>query len=370
MDYGASTSVRSDWGLSGSFDGGFNMWGSTTTTPEPESSTMHMVLGGMFSAILLIGSVAVAVLDYRWAPAEEKLGPKCQKPVSLVDFLLAVMGLFFKGVFIFLVCPPAFANLLEDVGSFAFHLAMLCMWMVPMCTVCLPVTVWCSPTVKDVTDQFRLEKASMAEGKLQYVKKNAGRFLCTLLLSPIKLLWPPTFVTTGKALAVLVVVEGFFAMCAWGYALGRVIFSAYTYKMFTFYGWVQEIAIAFHIKKRVLALDYPRFKESESKESGKVSNEGQKTMTKEALGGASNIVPVLGGFFMCLSFVAPLALDIFADVAFSGFLQFLLMAIAVILAEQALKTRQEKSKEVELSTTAGGQEAAGAEKAAAAQSAV
>merc|ERR1711988_450381 len=96
-------------------------------------------------------------------------------------------------------------------------------------------------------------------GKKDYVQNNFGKFVKCMLLAPCKLFIPSFFVATGKSLFVVVFAEIFFGMSVWCYVLFRVFLSACTYKLFTVKGWLQEIKNCMEIKKRVMALDYPRF---------------------------------------------------------------------------------------------------------------
>merc|ERR1719158_243279 len=147
--------------------------------------------------------------------------------------------------------------------------------------------------MKEVVQQFRDEKLEIANGKCTYVKTNFRQFVLGFCKLPCLLCRPQRFVTVGKALAVLVFVEMLGGMCLYLYILIRTLVSGYTYKLFTFKGWADEVIDIMKIKRRVLALDYPRFmteeqlaakkaaKEQEAKEAAKDAKDMGKDAAKD-----------------------------------------------------------------------------------------
>merc|ERR1712054_547822 len=153
---------------------------------------------------------------------------------------------------------------------------------------------------------------------------------------------------TGKALFVVVFAEIFFGMAGWLYVLFRIILSAFTYKLFTAKGWLREVKMLFEIKKRIMALDYPRFnpdgdhaKGGYGDVAGKAGTAGRDAGTAGAQDAASSMVfegfcPIVSLFTVSFTIFC----DFFADFAFGFFLQFLVVGFAIYIAEQALETKK------------------------------
>merc|ERR1711988_130191 len=124
-----------------------------------------------------------------------------------------------------------------------------------------------------------------------------------------------------------------------------IILSAFTYKLFTAKGWLREVKMLFEIKKRIMALDYPRFnpdgdhaKGGYGDVAGKAGAAGKDAGVAGAQDAASSTViegfcPVASLFTVSFSIFC----DFFADFAFGFFLQFLIVGFAIYIAEQALE---------------------------------
>jgi len=317
------------------------------------------IIGTIVAAALLLLGLVLGVLDYCWAPPENKLAPRCQKPEGWGDFLLAVIGFPLKLFFVIVVMEPVLAAIMDDAVSFVYHLFLLGCASMLMSTLCLPVTLWYSPTLKQIRQQYTQEKKEINASKKDYVKNNFTKFVKCIFLAPCKLFIPWVFVATGKALFVVVFAEILFGMSTWCYVLFRVGLSACTYKLLTVKGWLQEIKDCMEIKKRVMALDYPCFtrKGQEHNDGGAGAVAGKAAMAGKDAGvagaqdKASQLAIVGWCPFMSLITVSfSIFCDLFADFAFGFLLQFVLVGFAIYIAEKVLEARKESSKEVEPST--------------------
>merc|ERR1712178_359490 len=118
-----------------------------------------MILGAaVFGALSLFGLV-LGILDYRWAPENNKLAPRCQKPEGWGDFLLAIIGFPLKFLFVCVVIEPIMGSIADDAVSFVLHLMLLGFVGGFMATLCLPVTLWYTPTInaREEGDQCKQE---------------------------------------------------------------------------------------------------------------------------------------------------------------------------------------------------------------------
>jgi large-conductance mechanosensitive channel len=292
----------------------------------------------------------LGVLDYCWAPADNKLSPRCQKPEGWGDFLLAVIGFPIKIFFVVVVIEPVMASIADDAVSFVYHLFLLGCAGAFMSTLCLPVTLWYSPTLKEVRQQYTQEKKEINASKKDYVKANFFKFAKCMFFAPCKLFIPWVFVATGKSLAVVVFAEILFGMSAWCYVLFRVALSACTYKLLTVKGWIQEIKDCIEIKKRVMALDYPCFNpDSQGQHDGdatgvaaKAARAGKDAGVAGATDKASQMA-IVGWcpFWSLITISFSVFCDLFAEFVFSFLLQFVVAGFAIFIAEKTLQARKE-----------------------------
>jgi hypothetical protein len=311
------------------------------------------IIGAAVTAVLFVLGLVLGVLDYCWAPQDNKLAPRCQKPDGWGDFLLAVIGFPIKLFFVVVVMEPVLASIMDDAISFVYHLFLLGCASVLMSTLCLPVTLWYSPTLKEIRQKYTHEKKEINVSKMNYVKSNFTKFLKCIFFAPCKLFIPWVFVATGKALFVVVFAEILFGMSTWCYVLFRVGLSACTYKLFTVKGWLQEIKDCMEIKKRVMALDYPRFNPPEAQQeqdggAGAVAGKAAMAVKDAGVAGATDkasSLVILGWCpFMSLITVSfSIFCDLFADFAFGFLLQFVLVGFAIYIAEKVLEERKENS---------------------------
>merc|ERR1711907_778454 len=306
--------------------------------------------GTIVAAALLLLGLVLGVLDYCWAPPENKLAPRCQKPEGWGDFLLAVIGFPLKLFFVIVVMEPVLASIMDDAVSFVYHLFLLGCASALMSTLCLPVTLWYSPTLKDVRRQYTHEKKEINASKKDYVKANFFKFAKCMFLAPCKLFIPWVFVATGKALFIVVFAEILFGMSAWCYVLFRIALSACTYKLLTVKGWLQEIKDCMEIKKRVMALDYPCFNPDEEIQhngnagsvASKAGTAGKDAGVAGAADKASQLAIVAWCPFMSLVTVSfTIFCDFLADFAFGFLLQFVIVGFAIYIAEKVLQARKE-----------------------------
>jgi len=318
---------------------------------EEQSWGTEQIIGAVVLAALFVFGLVLGVLDYRWAPADNKLAPGCQKPDGCGDFLLAVIGFPIKLFFVIVVIEPVMAAIMDDAVSFVYHLVLLGGVGALMSTLCLPVTLWYSPPLKEIRQQFTHEKKAINESKKEYVKENFGRFVKCMFLAPCKLFIPWVFVATGKALFIVVFAEILFGMSAWCYVLFRIALSACTYKLLTVKGWLQEIKDCMEIKKRVMALDYPCFNpdgevqhnRDASGVAGKAAMAGKDAGVAGATDKASQLAIVAWCPFMSLITVSfSIFCDFFVDFAFGFLLQFVLVGFAIYIAEKVLQARKDK----------------------------
>merc|ERR1712178_64648 len=80
-----------------------------------------------------------------------------------------------------------------------------------------------------------------------------------------------------QVIVLVVFAEILFGMAAWCYVLFRIALSAWTYKLLTVKGWLQEIKDVIEIKKRIMALDYPCFNpEGEQQHNGSAGDVAMK----------------------------------------------------------------------------------------------
>jgi len=323
------------------------------------------LLGGIIFAIMALLGCLLGYVDYCWAPQGEKFPPKCQGPRSCGDFFMAVVGIMIKGACILLVSEPMLTTICEDFFGFMVYLFFLGFMGILMFTIYLPVTcsrTRCggSPTLKEVAQQFRAEKTEIANGKCTYVKTNFRQFVLGFCKLPCLLCRPQKFVTMGKALAVLVFVEMLGGMCLYLHILIRTLVSGYTYKLFTFRGWADEVIDIMKIKKRVLTLDYPRFwteeqraerekkdkaaEEQEAKEEAKELKDMGKDKVKDlakdqAAAEAAKKLPVFAwpacGEFFSLFF--DLFSDLFGDFALGFVIQLFAIGFASLIGEKAVE---------------------------------
>jgi len=314
--------------------------------------TTERILGAVVLLALFIFGLVLGVLDYCWAPADNKLAPGCQKPEGCGDFLLAVVGFPIKLFFVIVVIEPVAAAIMDDAVSFVYHLVLLGCVGALMSTVCLPVTLWYSPPLKEIRQQFTHEKKAINESKKDYVKENFVRFVKCMFLAPCKLFIPWVFVATGKALFIVVFAEILFGMSAWCYVLFRIALSACTYKLLTVKGWLQEIKDCMEIKKRVMALDYPCFNPDgevqHNGDAGGVAVKAAKACKDAGVAGAadkaSQLAVVAWCPFMSLVTVSfSIFCDFLADFAFGFLLQFVIVGFAIYIAEKVLQARKDNS---------------------------
>jgi hypothetical protein len=324
------------------------------------------LLGAIVIVLMAFLGCIIGCVDYCWAPQGEKYPPKCQGPRSCGDFFLAVVGIMMKGAFILLVSEPMLTTICEDIFGFMMNLFFLGGMGALMFTIYLPIT--CSrrrcPTMKEVAQQFRAEKIEIASGKCAYVRTHFRQFLLGFVKLPCLLCRPQKFVTVGKALFVLVFVEMLGGMCLYLYILIRTLVSGYTYKLFTFRGWGDEVIDIMKIKKRVLTLDYPRFwteeqlaareakkaaEEQEAKEEAKEFKDTGKDKVKDvakdmAAAEAAKKLPVFAwpacGEFFSLFF--DLFSDLFGDFALGFVVQLFAIGFATLIGEKAVEKHNSK----------------------------
>jgi len=279
---------------------------------------------------------------------------------------LAMVGIMIKGAFILLVSEPMLTTICEDFFGFMVYLFVLGGMGILMFTIYLPIT--CSrtrcPTMKEVVQQFRDEKLEIANGRCTYVKTNFRQFVLGFCKLPCLLCRPQKFVTVGKALVVLVFVEMLGGMCLYLYILIRTLVSGYTYKLFTFRGWADEVVDIMKIKKRVLVLDYPRFwteeqlaereakkaaEEQEAKEEAKdlkdMGKDKAKGLAKDQVAAeAAKKLPVFAwpacGEFFALFF--DLFSDLFGDFALGFIVQLFAIGFALLIGEKAVEKHNAK----------------------------
>mmetsp|Transcript_94465 Transcript_94465/g.166769 ORF Transcript_94465/g.166769 Transcript_94465/m.166769 type:complete len:158 (-) Transcript_94465:590-1063(-) len=153
-------------------------------------------------------------------------------------------------MFAMFISCEVMASMVDSLTKFVVYIFLLGCAALLMCTLCLPVTWYCSPTWHEVRQQYN-------NNKMTYICDNFCNFLFCMLCSPCKLLFPTVFVTTVKALSLVVFADIFFGIAIWLYALFRIVLSACTYKVLTVKGWLQEIKDVMEIRRRVMALDYP-----------------------------------------------------------------------------------------------------------------
>jgi hypothetical protein len=317
---------------------------------QDEGWNFEMILGAVvFGALSLFGLV-LGILDYRWAPENNKLAPRCQKPDGWGDFLLAIIGFPLKFLFVCVVIEPIMGSIADDAVSFVLHLALLGFVGGFMATLCLPVTLWYTPTFKEVRQQYTHEKKEINASKKDYVRNNFVKFMKCMLLAPCKLFIPWVFVTTGKSLCVVVFAEILFGMAAWCYVLFRIALSAWTYKLLTVKGWLQEIKDVIEIKKRIMALDYPCFNpEGEQQHNGSAGDVAMKAgiaARDASVAGATDKASQLAivGWCPVASLVTisfSVFCDLFADFVFSFLLQFVVVGFAIYIAEKVLQAKNE-----------------------------
>jgi hypothetical protein len=248
------------------------------------------------------------------------------------------------------VIEPVMASIADDAVSFVYHLFLLGVAGALMSTLCLPVTLWYSPTLKEVRQQYTHEKKEINASKKDYVKANFFKFAKCMFFAPCKLFIPWVFVATGKSLAVVVFAEILFGMSAWCYVLFRVALSACTYKLFTVKGWLQEIKDCIEIKKRVMALDYPCFNpDSQGQHDGdatgvaaKAARAGKDAGVAGATDKASQMA-IVGWcpFWSLITISFSVFCDLFAEFVFSFLLQFVVAGFAIYIAEKTLQARKE-----------------------------
>lgn len=148
------------------------------------------------------------------------------------------------------------------------------------------------------------------------------------------------------------------------YIFIRTLVSGYTYKLFTFQGWADEMVNIMKIKRRVLALDYPRFwteeqlaereakkaaEEQEAKEEVKdlkeMGKDGAKDIAKDqAVAEAVKRLPVFAWpvFGQFTSFVCEFSFELFGDFAFGFIVQLFAIGFAILMAEKALEKHNAK----------------------------
>merc|ERR1712216_978697 len=182
---------------------------------ETDTGSMEFIMGAVAAGVLFVCGLVLGVLDYKWAPADNKLAPRCQGPEGWGDALLALFGIPLKLFLAMVVIEPVFMAVVDDFASFLYHLMLLGFVGGLMMTICCPVTMWYTPTLSEVQQQFTHEKKEINKSKLEYVKANFGKFFWCMLVAPCKLFIPRVFCTSGKALFIVVFAEIFFGMAGW-----------------------------------------------------------------------------------------------------------------------------------------------------------
>mmetsp|Transcript_55586 Transcript_55586/g.104579 ORF Transcript_55586/g.104579 Transcript_55586/m.104579 type:complete len:371 (-) Transcript_55586:287-1399(-) len=330
---------------------------SDTSGSDEELDPTLVVLSEVIAAALFLFSLVLGALDYRWAPTDRKLAPTCQNPQGCGDLLLAVIFLPLKLMFAMFISCEVMASMVDSLTKFVVYIFLLGCATLLMCTLCLPVTWYCSPTWHEVRQQYKQEKKEINNNKMTYICDNFCNFLFCMLCTPCKLLFPTVFVTTVKALSLVVFADIFFGIAIWLYALFRIVLSACTYKVLTVKGWLQEIKDVMEIRRRVMALDYPVLElegqNEKNDDFGDVKEVTQETGKKKAIAAASDtaakneIIQDVGdslsacGLFSSLITICWAVLE---DAAFCFLLQFAAAGFAVYIAEKVLeKTRLEQS---------------------------
>jgi len=309
-----------------------------------------MIVTVSILSFLLVLGLVIGYYDQKWAPEGEKLPPRFQGPDGVLDACAALtIGLCIKFFFTVFIIGPVIAIITDEIVSFMFHLFLLGMSGMVLITVYGPIC-WLlgwskkAPTFKETMKQFRVTQMEMLKSKMQYMMDNWRLIIKSLLSAFLLPFQPLRFCVFGKALTIAVFVMILSSMGLWCLVLFRISLSAFTYKLFTLKGWVQEIKDVLTIKKRVLAMDYPWVQEKHGSgpNEGKVTEAGQ-TATMEAGGQAGAVVATVAnqgltvaGFVFTFMFpmICEFCLDFFGGI----FFQVTVVAVAIIIADAAINT--------------------------------
>eukprot|EP00746_Dinoflagellata_sp_MGD_P162685 gnl/MRDRNA2_/MRDRNA2_90354_c0_seq1.p1 gnl/MRDRNA2_/MRDRNA2_90354_c0~~gnl/MRDRNA2_/MRDRNA2_90354_c0_seq1.p1 ORF type:complete len:493 (-),score=87.80 gnl/MRDRNA2_/MRDRNA2_90354_c0_seq1:294-1691(-) len=347
--------------------------------------------GEIFYVVVVLAlGFGIAYMDTCWAAPGKghKIWPRCEGPRSRLDGFMALTALVVKVLATsWLFVGGQLRVHLLWFTSFKFWGAAVLTLAILMVVFYLPCMLFTDmlkkqPTIKDLSDQICNEKidgdslknfcAKPCEAACpEYIRKNMKQYVMGIVRLPLICCQPRKFVTVLKSFTLLIVIKLLGTIMLMYYIMVRCHFSAFTWKLFTFQGWVEEVLDIMKMKNRSLSLDYPRFwneerhaqeqrAQSEASEVEDDSGEGISDLCEEGKAGEDNfdkkaseqktedhkdvamaqaeaktaciavVLPVLAELIMvCVEFV----LELIGDIIF----QLLVIGIGVLVAEKALE---------------------------------
>lgn len=193
-------------------------------------------------------------LDYRWAYEDEAHGlwPKFSFPKSKADGCMALVGLFLKGLLLTSgFFPIMFMRIAEGILFVGQYTLILVCWAIIVISIWTPTlfSKQC-PTMKNLCQQYHVERSTGLDftadirQNCKYLKENCKTLAVGICRVPLLLCNPLLCVTTLKAAVLLYFVNVFCTFFLLSYFSFRIGVAAYTYKLFTFVGWSDELVQA------------------------------------------------------------------------------------------------------------------------------